>query len=70
VTGAPSPTNVVARDVEDGDTDTDEGFDDDLGAEGVEQHEEVAASPASSPTSEPAPEPVRTEDSSTRVPEE
>ena len=70
VAGAPSPNNDVAPDVEDGDADTDEGFDDEVSAERVEHHEEVVASPASSPAPEPAPESVRTEDTSTHVPEE
>jgi len=70
VTGAPLPTNDVAPDIDEGDADTDEGFDDEVSTERVEQHEEVAASPVSSPTSEPAPEPVRTEDPSTHIPEE
>jgi hypothetical protein len=70
VAGAPSPNNDVPPDVEDGDADTDEGFEDEVSAERVEHHEEVVASPASSPAPEPAPEPVRTEDTSTHVPEE
>lgn len=68
--GPSTPANDVAADVEDGDADTDEGFEDDVSAERVEHHEEAVASPASSSAPEPAPEPVRTEDTSTRVSEE
>ena len=70
MSGPSTPINDVAPDIDEGDADTDEGFDDEVKAERVEHQEEVAASPSSSPAPEPAPEPVRAEDTSTHVPEE
>lgn len=53
--GPSSPNNDVASDVEEGDADMDEGFDEDGGAERVERHDEVAASAGPAPPVEDAP---------------
>jgi hypothetical protein len=70
IAAPPSPTNDGSPDVEDGEADTDDGFDDDLGAERIEHHTGVAALPAPSPAPEAAPEPIRNEDTPTNLPEE
>ena len=65
-----SPVNDVVTDVEDGEGETDEGFDDDASAERIERHEEVVVASVTSPAAEPAPEPVRSQDTPTNTPEE
>ena len=59
-----SPASDAAVEAEEGDNDTDEGFEEEVSAERVEHHEEVSAS---SPSAEPetAPEPVHADEPGT-----
>jgi len=56
-----SPASDAAVEVEEGDNDTDEAFEEEVSADRVEHHEDVIAS-SPSPTSETAPEPLHTDE--------